>query len=42
LKVLKFKNSSEEIANELLEIMGLYLDAADNYFKDKCFTLANK
>ena len=42
LKHLKGKKPSLELNNDLLFIMQNLLDAADNYFKEKCYSLADK
>lgn len=42
IKALKARKPGSDLNNDLLPIMQNFLDAADNYFKDKCNALAEK
>jgi hypothetical protein len=41
IKALKNKKPNSSLNSELLPAMQGYLDAADSYFKDRCYTHAN-
>ena len=42
LASLRGKSPNPVMASKLLEIMQHYLDAADRYYKDRCYNLSNK